>query len=461
MNLEVVILAAGQGTRMKSRMPKVLHRLAGKPLVIHVIESAFKLKASVIHIVVGHGGEMVKQQLAQQDVKWITQDKQLGTGHAVAQALPALQEDSNVLILYGDVPLTSVDTLNELLLQSGEKSIGLLTVCLKNPHGYGRIIRNAEGAVQRIVEEKDANEEQRMVREANTGILAVPSKRLKQWLPKLSSDNSQGEYYLTDIISMAVEDGLVVNAVKATTEEEVRGINSRQQLAEMERWYQRQLANRLMAGGVTLADPDRIDIRGQMSAGQDTCIDVNTVFEGVVEIGDNVNIGPNVVIKNSKIADNVSICANCIIEDSQVSPHCQVGPFARLRPGTFLGAEAKVGNFVEIKKANIGTGSKVNHLSYVGDAEIGEAVNIGAGTITCNYDGVNKHLTRIEDGVFVGSNTALVAPITVGKNATIGAGSTVSQNVQENSLVVTRGEKRSIKNWERPKKRATISNKTD
>lgn len=461
MNLEVVILAAGQGTRMKSRISKVLHCLSGKPLLACVIESALTFHQAIVHVIVGHGGEQVQKQLADYKVNWITQDKQLGTGHAVAQALPALKEDSDVLILYGDVPLTPVETLKTLLTKSGDDSIGLLTVRLENPFGYGRIIRDAAGVVQAIVEEKDASPEQREIREVNTGILAVPAKWLQKWLPELSANNTQGEFYLTDIISMAVADGVVVETVTAKQEEEVRGVNSRQQLAELERWHQKQLANQLMASGITLADPDRIDIRGNLRVGQDTCIDINAIFEGNVTVGENVSIGPNVLIKNSVIADHVVIHANSIIEGSEISKHCQVGPFARIRPGTHLSDQAKIGNFVETKKAVIGTGSKVNHLSYVGDALIGSGVNIGAGTITCNYDGANKHLTQIKDGVFVGSNTALVAPITVGKNATIGAGSTVSQNIEENVLVVTRGQKRILKDWERPKKRTSNYTETD
>lgn len=453
MNLEVVILAAGQGTRMKSWLPKVLHPLAGVPLLSHVVRNARQLEAKGVHVVVGHGGDEVREALGEIEVNWVVQEQQLGTGHAVAQALPGIDDDSTVLVLYGDVPLTSPDSLNNLLEKVHEQSLALLTVNLADPTGYGRIIRAGDGTVKAIVEEKDASAEQRAICEGNTGIMAVSSRKLKEWLPKLSSDNAQGEYYLTDTIAMAAAEGMEVAAVTASTEQEVQGVNSRQQLADLERWYQHQLANSLMAQGVTLADPSRLDIRGEVSVDQDIFIDANVLLEGKVTIGRDVTIGPNVVIKNTVIGDGATIHPNSVIEDSQIGANCQVGPFARLRPQAHLAEGAKVGNFVEVKKAFIGVGSKVNHLSYVGDAELGKAVNVGAGTITCNYDGANKYKTELGDGVFVGSNTALVAPIKVGENATIGAGSTLSKDVDADSLVVARGQRRVVKGWQRPKKK--------
>ena len=453
MKLQVVILAAGQGTRMKSKLPKVLHPLAGKPFLEYVLDSALALGAQQIQVVVGHGAELVKDRLSSYSIDWVEQTEQLGTGHAVAQALPAIDDDSVVLVLYGDVPLTSTETLQELLSQVDSNTLGLLTVKLSNPKGYGRIVRDSSGNVRAIVEEKDASEEQRKIDEGNTGILAVSGRKLKDWLPRLSSDNAQGEYYLTDIIAMAVADGMQVTAVAAKTEEEVQGINSRQQQATLERWYQLQLADELMVAGATLADPARTDIRGKVSVGKDVFIDVNAVFEGCVELGDNVKIGPNVQIINANIGDDVVIHANCVIENTQIDQACQVGPYARLRPGTHLAEHAKIGNFVETKQAEIGPGSKVNHLSYVGDAKLGRDVNVGAGTITCNYDGANKHLTDIGDNVFVGSNTALVAPIKIEAGATLGAGSTLSNDVEADTLVVARGKTRVIRDWQRPVKK--------
>jgi len=453
MKLQVVILAAGQGTRMKSKLPKVLHPLAGKPFLEYVVDNALALQAHNTHVVVGHGAEVVKERLANYAVDWIEQTEQLGTGHAVAQALPAIEDDSVVLVLYGDVPLTSKETLDELLAKVNDNSLALLTVNLSNPAGYGRIVRDAENHVKAIVEEKDASENQRKITEGNTGILAVSGAKLKSWLPTLSSDNAQGEYYLTDTIAMAVADGMEVVAVSAKTEEEVQGINSRQQQAALERWYQLQLANELMVAGATLADPARIDIRGQISTGQDVFIDVNAVFEGEVTLGNDVHIGPNVQIINSSIGDGTTINANSVIENTEISIGCQVGPYARLRPGTRLAENAKIGNFVETKQADIGPGSKVNHLSYVGDAKLGRDVNVGAGTITCNYDGANKHLTDIGDNVFVGSNSALVAPIKVEAGATVGAGSTLSADVEAESLVVARGKARVVRDWKRPVKK--------
>jgi len=453
MKLQVVILAAGQGTRMKSKLPKVLHPLAGKAFLEYVVDNALALEAHNTHVVVGHGAEVVKERLSHYAVDWIEQTEQLGTGHAVAQALPAIDDDSVVLVLYGDVPLTSKETLEELLAQVNDNSLALLTVNLSNPTGYGRIVRDAENRVQAIVEEKDASENQRKITEGNTGILAVSGAKLKSWLPTLSSDNAQGEYYLTDTIAMAVADGMDVVAVSAKTEEEVQGINSRQQQAALERWYQLQQANKLMVAGATLADPARIDIRGNVSTGTDVYIDVNAVFEGEVTLGNEVQIGPNVLIINSSIGDGTVINANSVIENTEISTGCQIGPYARLRPGTRLAENAKIGNFVETKQADIGPGSKVNHLSYVGDAKLGRDVNVGAGTITCNYDGANKHLTDIGDNVFVGSNSALVAPIKIEAGATVGAGSTLSSDVDAEALVVARGKTRVVKGWKRPVKK--------
>lgn len=453
MKLQVVILAAGQGTRMKSRLPKVLHPLAGKPLLAHVMDSALALEAEKLNVVVGHGAETVKEYMSEYQANWVEQKEQLGTGHAVAQALPAIDDDAVVLVLYGDVPLTSVDTLQQLLVKVNEQSLALLTVNLTDPTGYGRIVRDSDGCVQSIVEQKDASAEQLSICEGNTGILAVAGAKLKEWLPRLSSDNAQGEYYLTDIVAMAVSDSMEVASVTAKTEQEVQGINSRQQQAQLERWYQEQQAEALMAGGVTLADPGRIDIRGSINHGQDIFIDVNAVFEGDVSLGDGVKIGPNVQIINSKIGENVVINANTVIENSVICEGCNIGPYARLRPGTELAENAKIGNFVETKQAKIGPGSKVNHLSYVGDAKLGKDVNVGAGTITCNYDGANKHLTDIGDNVFVGSNTALVAPIKVEAGATVGAGSTLSADVEAESLVVARGKTRIVRDWKRPVKK--------
>ncbi|MCB1661268.1 MAG: bifunctional UDP-N-acetylglucosamine diphosphorylase/glucosamine-1-phosphate N-acetyltransferase GlmU [Pseudomonadales bacterium] len=453
MNLEVVILAAGQGTRMKSKLPKVLHHLAGKSLLSHVICNAQELGAAAIHVVVGHGAELVKDSTATNNLNWVIQEQQLGTGHAVAQAMTSIGEDSTVLVLYGDVPLTSAQTLTDLLQKVDARSMALLTVKLADPSGYGRIIRDAAGQVKAIIEEKDATAEQRRINEGNTGILAVSSRKLKKWLPRLSTNNAQAEYYLTDTIAMAVAEDMQINAVTAQTEQEVQGINSRQQLADLERWYQKQLANQLMAQGVTLADPARLDIRGEVSVGPDIFIDANVLLEGSVSIGEGSRIGPNVVIKNAVIGAGVNIFANSVIENAEIGSGCQIGPFARLRPGTRLAQGAKIGNFVETKNAFIGVGSKVSHLSYVGDAELGKEVNIGAGTITCNYDGANKFKTEIGNGVFVGSNTALVAPIKIGENATIGAGSTLSRDVEPNTLVVARAITRVIEGWRRPTKK--------
>jgi len=451
-SLHVVILAAGQGSRMKSALPKVLHPVAGKPMLHHVIETAKKLGAEKIHTVIGHGADQVRASLSDDSVNWVLQTEQLGTGHAVAQALPHLPDNARVLVLYGDVPLTRKDTLETMVRDLDERNLALLTVNMDNPHGYGRIVRNDQKFVQAIVEQKDATAAQQDIKEVNTGILAVSASHLKQWLPTLSNRNAQGEYYLTDIISMAVNKDLSVTVSQPLTPFEVQGVNNRLQLAELERWYQRQQAERLMTEGASLADPARIDVRGQLTVGNDLWIDVNAVFEGKVSLGSNVVIGPNCVIKDTTIADGAEIKANSVIEGAVVGANAQIGPFARLRPGTQLAANTKVGNFVETKKAVVGEGSKINHLSYVGDASLGRNVNVGAGTITCNYDGVNKHQTVLGDGVFVGSNTSLVAPVKVADQATIGAGSTITRDISEGELAVARGKQRNIAGWERPKK---------
>lgn len=453
MSVEAVILAAGQGTRMKSTLPKVLHPLAGKSLLGHVLDAARQIGAVRMHTVVGHGADQVKAHFAgSDDLNWVQQEEQLGTGHAVLQAMPDVDPASIVLVLYGDVPMLSAQTLQALVQVVEEDSIGLLTVNLEDPTGYGRILRNEQGAVYASVEQKDASEEQLLVKECNTGILAVSAANLNRWLPTLSNDNAQGEYYLTDVIAMANTAGLRIETRQPASPQEVEGINSRSQLAVMERWYQRQQAETLMGEGVTLLDPARIDVRGKLTTGQDVTIDVNVVFEGDVQLGSNVSIGPNCVISNSTVGDGVVIHANSVLEDAQVQQQATIGPYARLRPGTVLREGAKIGNFVETKKSVIGPGAKVNHLSYVGDSDVGERVNVGAGTITCNYDGVNKHKTVLEADVFVGSNTSLVAPVTVKAGATIGAGSTITSDIGPDQLAVARGKQRNLDGWSRPKK---------
>jgi bifunctional UDP-N-acetylglucosamine pyrophosphorylase/glucosamine-1-phosphate N-acetyltransferase len=451
-SLEVIILAAGQGTRMRSALPKVMHKLAGKPLVKHVIDTALSIGAQKIHTVIGHGAEQVKTGLGDIGVHWALQDKQLGTGHAVAQAMPKVGHDAVALILYGDVPLVKAATLQNLVDSVSETSMALLTVKLPNPSGYGRILRNNQGKVIAIVEQKDANAEQLLIDEVNTGILAVQAKKLNEWLPKLSSNNAQGEYYLTDIIGMAAKDNLHIVTHHPDHAMDVEGVNNRLQLNALERFYQRQKAEELMTNGATLADAARIDVRGNLKTGRDCFIDVNCIFEGDVELADNVTIGANCHIIDSKIGANTIIKANSVLEESIVAEHCDIGPFARLRPGTQLANKAKIGNFVETKKVFLGEGSKVNHLTYIGDAEIGKNVNVGAGTITCNYDGANKFKTILGDGVFIGSNSSLVAPVNIGAGATIGAGSVITGDVADNQLAVARGKQKNIDGWKRPVK---------
>ncbi|MGI3128969.1 bifunctional UDP-N-acetylglucosamine diphosphorylase/glucosamine-1-phosphate N-acetyltransferase GlmU [Halopseudomonas pachastrellae] len=452
MNLHVVILAAGQGTRMRSKLPKVLHPVAGKPMLGHVIDCARSLSPTRIHVVIGHGAELVREQLAAEDIHWVLQTEQLGTGHAVAQALPGTEGADQVLVLYGDVPLLRAETLAQLSSQAGAQALGMLTVTLADPTGYGRILRNAAGEVQAIVEQKDASAEQLRIREGNTGIMALPGKHAARWLGSLSNQNAQGEYYLTDVVAMAVAEQIPVEVAHALDEYEVLGANNRVQLAVLEAEYRRRQAERLMTEGVSLADPTRIDVRGDVRVGRDISIDINVVLEGRVVIEDDVIIESNCVLRDCHIGAGSHIKAFSHIDGAQLAEDCDVGPYARLRPGTRLQAGAKIGNFVETKKAEIGAGSKVNHLSYIGDALVGPDVNIGAGTITCNYDGVNKHRTTIEAGAFIGTNTALVAPVTVGAGATTAAGSTITSDVPADSLAVSRARQRNIQGWKRPVK---------
>ncbi|MEE5115868.1 bifunctional UDP-N-acetylglucosamine diphosphorylase/glucosamine-1-phosphate N-acetyltransferase GlmU [Pseudomonas alliivorans] len=451
MSLDIVILAAGQGTRMRSALPKVLHPVAGNSMLGHVIHSARQLSPVGIHVVIGFGAESVREQLTADDLNFVMQDKQLGTGHAVAQALPALTADT-VLILYGDVPLIEVETLQRLLQRVTPEQLGLLTVTLDDPTGYGRIVRDEQGRVSAIVEHKDASEAQRAINEGNTGILAVPGKRLAEWLGRLSNDNAQGEYYLTDVIAMAVNDGLIVATEQPHDVMEVQGANDRRQLSDLERHYQRREARRLMAAGVTLRDPARFDVRGDVSVGRDVMIDINVVLEGKVVIEDDVVIGPNCVIKDSTLRKGVVVKANSHIEGAVLGEGSDAGPFARLRPGSVLGAKAHVGNFVELKNAVLGEGAKVGHLTYLGDAEVGARTNIGAGTITCNYDGANKHRTVLGADVFIGSNNSLVAPVDILNGATTAAGSTITQTVPAQQLGVARARQRNIDGWKRPVK---------
>jgi bifunctional UDP-N-acetylglucosamine pyrophosphorylase / glucosamine-1-phosphate N-acetyltransferase len=452
MDLHVVILAAGQGTRMKSALPKVLQPLAGRPMLAHVLERALVLGARATHVVYGHGGDVVPGAFSSAPVNWVRQAAQLGTGHAVAQAMPGIPDDAVVLVLYGDVPLVEPGTLAPLVAAARDQRLALLGVRLDDPSGYGRIIRDPGGQVLRIVEQKDASPAELAVTEVNTGILAAPAARLRGWLGGLSNGNSQGEYYLTDVVAAAVQDGVRIDATLAPTVAEVLGINDRAQLAGLESALRARLAAGLMAAGVTLVDPARVDIRGTLECGQDVVIDINAVFEGSVFLGDGVLIGPNVVIRDSRLGAGCVVHANTLVEEADVGPGCHLGPFARLRPGTRIAEGGRIGNFVEVKNSRIGPGSKVNHLSYIGDAEIGTRVNVGAGTITCNYDGASKHRTVIGDGAFIGSNTALVAPIEVGAGATVGAGSTLSKNAPPNELTLGRATQVTVPGWRRPVK---------
>ncbi len=453
MSLAVITLAAGKGSRMKSDLPKVLHKLAGKPMLAHVLSSSSQLNNAKQHVVIGHGAELVQQQITDFDISWAFQTEQNGTGHAVAQAMPNVDPEATVIVLYGDVPLIRSSTLQQLLDQTqAQQGLTLLTVKLDNPMGYGRIVRNAAGEIQAIVEQKDASPEQLKINEVNTGILAVSAKYLNEWLPKLSSNNAQGEYYLTDIIAMAVSQGVAVSAIHPHDEYEVQGVNDRLQLSELERVYQRQQADELLRAGVSLADPSRLDIRGTLTVGNDVAIDVGCIFEGDVTLADGVHVGPYCVIKDSKIGAGTELQAYSHLDQANTAENCQIGPYARLRPGAELHNQAKVGNFCEVKKSVIGEGAKVNHLTYIGDAEIGKQANIGAGTITCNYDGVNKFKTEIGENAFIGSNSSLVAPVKVGAGATVGAGSTITKDVEAEELAIARGKQRNISGWQRPVK---------
>ncbi len=451
MSLHVVILAAGKGTRMRSSLPKVLHPVAGRPMVSHVIDTARSLNAEKIHLVYGHGGEAMQARLNDADVEWVLQAEQLGTGHAVAQAMPTIPDHAKVLVLYGDTPLISPVTLETLLTIQPANGIGLLTVSLANPTGYGRILR-ADGQVVGIVEQKDATAEQQLINEVNTGVLVAPAKQLKQWLSGLTNQNAQGEYYLTDVIAAAHDSGSSIQTAQPSCPQEVEGANNRLQLAQLERFYQKRAAEQLMLEGVTLLDPARFDLRGTLQCGEDVLLDVNVIIEGQVELGHRVQIGAGCVLKNCRIADDSIISPYSIIESSTLAEGCTVGPFARLRPGAELAAQAHVGNFVELKNAKLGFGSKAGHLSYLGDSDIGANVNIGAGTITCNYDGANKHKTIIEDDVFVGSDTQLVAPVRIAKGATLAAGSTITRDVAEDELVLSRVPQHHVTGWQRPVK---------
>lgn len=449
MSLSIVILAAGQGKRMYSALPKVLHPIAAKPMLAHVIDTARALQPSQLLVVYGHGGEAVRARMSDGDLLWAHQAEQLGTGHALQQALPQLSGELT-LVLYGDVPLTRLATLQQLLAQAGREQIALLTDHLLNPTGYGRIVRNAAGAVQGIVEEKDADAQTRKINEINTGMMVLPTQHLAQWLQQLTNNNAQGEYYLTDVIALAVQQGMPIATVSPEHSWEAAGVNNKLQLAELERIYQREQAKSLLAAGVTLADPARFDLRGVLQAGRDVSIDVGCVFEGDVRLGDNVRIGAHCVLRNVQLAAGVEVAPFSHLDGAVVGENAKVGPYARLRPGADLAAEVHVGNFVEVKNSRIGKGSKANHLTYIGDASIGAAVNVGAGTITCNYDGVNKFKTVIEDNVFVGSGTMLVAPLTLAEGSTIGAGSTITRDAPAGKLTLERNRQLTVAGWQRP-----------
>ncbi len=454
MPLSIVILAAGQGKRMKSDLPKVLQPLAGRPLLGHVLDTAKALGADAIHVVYGHGGDRVQQALSDEPVNWVLQAEQLGTGHAVAQAMPAIPDDHDVLILYGDVPLIREATLRQLIEQSSDQSIGLLTIVLADSTGYGRIVRDNAGNVVRIVEEKDANTKERAIKEVNTGLIAAPARALRKWLSDLKNDNAQGEYYLTDIIVMASRERMRVSAVVAPTEAEVLGVNDKIQLAQLEATLRLQRANELMVQGATLADPARTDIRGEVIVGRDVFIDANVLFTGRVVLGDRVRIGPNNVLRDCEIEADTEIHPNCVIDRAKIGPHNSIGPFARIRPDSVLLDHVHIGNFVEVKKSQIGSGSKANHLTYLGDAIVGSKVNVGAGSVTVNYDGVNKWRTEIGDNAFIGSGSLLIAPVKIGANANTGAGSTITTDCPEGKLTVARARQVTIEGWKRPQKKA-------
>ena len=450
--MNIVILAAGPGKRMHSTTPKVLHRLAGRALLSHVFDAAKQLAPKVICVVYGHGGEAVRQAMGENGAVWVVQEPRLGTGHAVMQAVPHLDDRWPTLVLYGDVPLIRAATL-ERLIEAAGKGLGLLTATLDNPEGYGRILRNGKKVV-RIVEDKDANARERALREINTGIVVAPTKKLKSWLARLQNNNAQKEYYLTDIVGLAAKDGVPVTAIQSDAAWETLGANSRAQLAELERIYQRRLAASLMEQGVLLADPSRCDVRGRLACGADVAIDVNCVFEGEVKLGDGTSVGANCVLRNVTVGGGTRIEPFCHLEDADIGADCRIGPYARIRPGTRtrLAAKVHIGNFVEVKASSIGEGSKANHLTYIGDSEVGRNVNVGAGTIVCNYDGANKHRTIIEDDVFIGSDTQLVAPVRVGRGATLGAGTTLTKDAPPGELTLSRAKQVSIPGWKRPVK---------
>ena len=450
--LDIVILAAGKGTRMVSDLPKVLHRLAGRSLLEHALHTAYRLNPEKIVVVYGHGGDTVPKHVDDPAIAWVKQEPQLGTGHALQQAAPHLDDNGLTLVLYGDVPLIQATTLQSLLQAASSDAAGLLTVTLPDPAGYGRIVRDADGNVAAIVEHKDATEAQRSIREINTGVMALPTARLKSWLARLSNDNAQREYYLTDVIGMAVAEGIKVASCQPRHHWEVLGVNSPAQLAHLERLYQHDQATQLLERGVRLADPKRLDVRGTLTCGRDVEIDIDCIFEGLVKLGDNVTVGAHCILRDVVVAAGARIAPFSLIEDAYIGADCRIGPFARIRPGTQLAREVHIGNFVEIKNSQVENGSKINHLSYIGDSTVGKKVNVGAGTITCNYDGAHKHRTVIEDGAFIGSDTQLVAPVTVGRDATIGAGSTITKDTPAEQLTLSRSKQTSIAGWKRPVK---------
>ncbi len=452
--LHIVVLAAGQGKRMRSDLPKVLQPLAGRALIAHVLATARALDPDAVHVVYGHGGEQVRAAVAESEhLYWVHQREQRGTGHAVRLALAGVPEAARVLVLYGDVPLVRAETLRRLLDAATPDGLALLTALLADPGGYGRVLRDSQGRVMGVVEERDATGAQKLLQEINTGILTAPAKQLRAWTARLTADNAQGEYYLTDVIRMAREEGIPIVTATPTQPTEILGVNSKMELARLERLYQEVQARALMEQGVTLLDPARLDVRGELSCGRDVVIDVNVVFEGKVVLGDGVHVGPNNYLRDVSVGAGTKILANCVIEESQIGARCRIGPFARLRPGNRIADEAQIGNFVEIKNAEIGVGAKMNHLSYIGDASVGSRTNIGAGTITCNYDGARKHRTVIGENAFIGSNTALVAPVAVGAGATIGAGSVITRDAPPGELTLSRAEQKTIKGWKRAQKR--------
>ncbi|MCY4361570.1 MAG: bifunctional UDP-N-acetylglucosamine diphosphorylase/glucosamine-1-phosphate N-acetyltransferase GlmU [Gammaproteobacteria bacterium] len=449
MPLSAVILAAGKGKRMRSSLPKVMHTLAGKTLLAHVYHTACLLSCDEIHIVYGHEGDQVREAHGTFNARWVRQERQLGTGHAVLQVIDSIPATHLVIVLYGDVPLITGETLNALAEAAGDSGFSLLTAVLEDPAGYGRIVRDEAGNILRIVEQKDADEQEKLLCEVNTGMMAVRADLMKKWLGMLTDDNAQKEYLLTDIVGFAVTEGIDVRTVSPASVMEIKGVNDRAQLAELERHYQHLQARELMGKGTTLADPARFDLRGSLQAGEDVFIDVNVVIEGEVSIGNQVSIAPNCVIRDTRIGDGANILANCVIDNADIGARNRIGPFARIRPGSNLDEDVHIGNFVEIKQSEIGKGSKANHLSYIGDSEVGERVNVGAGTITCNYDGVEKHRTIIGDDVFIGSNTELIAPLKINDGATIAAGATISKDVEAGSLAMSKREAKVVKDWKR------------